>query len=310
MASANETMAIEFILIGLSDQPRAQVIFFWLLLMVYLISLLGNGLIIALIIVDPQLHTPMYFFICVLSLIDFILINNVLPEILTNCFIYRPTITFSRCLSQMYLGLLLVSTECVVLAVMAYDRFAAICKPLHYMQIMSWRLCICLMAVSVGFPSLTTLINSLLRPTDFCGQYIINHFVCELQSFLKVACSDTQISEIFMQAATFSLVIPPFGFIVVTYGKIGHAILRISSAQGRRKAFSTYSSHLAVVSVFYGTIIIMYLMPQGKTTSDKEKILSVIYGAVTPMLNPIIYSLKNRDVKGAFWKLIGRKMSG
>ncbi|KAK9407475.1 olfactory receptor [Crotalus adamanteus] len=310
MAPTNETVVTEFILIGLSDQPRAQIIFFWLLLMVYLISFVGNGLIITLIIMDSQLHTPMYFFICVLSLIDFILINSEVPEVLINCFIYRPTISFSRCLSQMYLGLLLVSTECVVLAVMAYDRFAAICKPLHYMQIMSWRLCICLMAMSVGFPSLTTLTNALLRPTNFCGQYVINHFVCELQSFLKLACSDTQISEIFMQIVTFTLVIPPFGFIAMTYGKIGHAVLRIHSSHGRRKAFSTCSSHLAIVSVFYGTIMIMYLMPQGKNISDKEKILSVVYGALTPMLNPIIYSLKNKDVKGAFWKLIRQKMTG
>uniref|UniRef100_A0A8C6VT81 Olfactory receptor n=1 Tax=Naja naja TaxID=35670 RepID=A0A8C6VT81_NAJNA len=304
MTSTNETVVIEFVLIGLSDQPRTQVIFFWLLLMVYLVSLLGNGLIITLIIVDPQLHTPMYFFICVLSLIDFILINTALPEVLINCFIYRPTITFSRCLSQMYLGLLLVSTECVVLAVMAYDRFAAICKPLYYMQIMSWRLCICLMAVSVGFTSLTTLTNALLRPTNFCGQYVINHFVCELQSFLKLACSDKQISEIFI----LFLLFPPFGFIIVTYIRIGLAIRRISSTQGRRKAFSTCSSHLAVVSVFYGTIMIMYLRPKGKSVSEKDKIISLAYGALTPMLNPLIYSLRNKDVKGAFWKLVQRKI--
>ncbi|XP_053263539.1 olfactory receptor 13H1-like [Podarcis raffonei] len=309
MGLANETMVIEFILIGLSEYPRAQTIFFFFLLVVYLTSFLGNGLIIMLIIVDPRLHTPMYFFLCALSSIDIALISNTVPEVLVNCFIYRPTISFYRCLSQMYIGLLLVSTECVLLALMAYDRFVAICQPLHYMKIMSWKFCLCLVAASVGFPFLITLINALLRPTDFCGQNVINHFACELESFLKLACSDIHASELFMQAASISILIPPFGFIVVTYGRIGLAVLRIRSAQGRKKAFSTCSSHLAVVSVFYGTIMIMYLNPQGKSVSEKDKLISVAYGALTPMLNPLIYSLRNRDVKGAFWKLAGRKMS-
>ncbi|XP_039206343.1 olfactory receptor 13H1-like [Crotalus tigris] len=309
MASTNETVAAVFILIGLSDQPRAQVIFFCFLMMAYLISFVGNGLIITLIIMDSQLHTPMYFFICVLSLIDFILINNVVPEVLINCFIYRATITFSRCLSQMYLGLLLVSTECVLLAVMAYDRFAAICQPLHYVQVMSWRLCSSLVAISVTLAFMFTLINGLLQPTDFCGHRIINHFVCELQSFVKLGCSNSHISEILMNVSSLFLLIPPFGFIVVTYGRIGRAVMHLRSSQGYKKAFSTCSSHLAVVSVFYGTIIIMYMVPERESVSDKGKILSIVYGALTPMLNPVIYSLRNRDVKGAFWKLVGKKIS-
>ncbi|XP_058023931.1 olfactory receptor 13H1-like [Ahaetulla prasina] len=309
MASTNETVAVVFILIGLSDQPKAQLIFFWLLLMVYLISFVGNGLIVALIITDPQLHTPMYFFICVLSLIDFILINNVIPEVLINCFIYRPTISFSRCLSQMYLGLLLVSTECVLLAVMAYDRFAAICQPLHYMQIMSWSLCTSLVATSVTLAFTFTLINGLLQPVDFCGHHIINHFACELQSFVKLGCSNSHISEVLMNVSSLFLLIPPFGFIVLTYGRIGRAVMHIRSNQGYKKALSTCSSHLAVVSVFYGTIIIMYMVPEKESVSDKGKILSIVYGALTPMLNPVIYSLRNRDVKGVFWKLVGKKIS-
>ncbi|XP_053149152.1 olfactory receptor 13H1-like [Hemicordylus capensis] len=270
---------------------------------------LGNGLIIILSIADARLHTPMYFFLCVLSSIDLIFTNNTVPEALANCFNHRPTISFSRCLVQMYVGLLLVATECILLAVMAYDRFAAICQPLHYMQIMSWRFCICLVAVSVAFPCLTTLINALLLPTDFCGQHTINHFACELESFLKMACSDTYIAELYLYISCLIFLIPPFGFIVVTYGRIGLAVLRMRSTQGHKKAFSTCSSHLAVVSIFYGTIMIMYLKPQEKSVSDKDKVISVAYGALTPMLNPLIYSLRNRDVKGAFWKLIGRKRS-
>ncbi|XP_033018344.1 olfactory receptor 13H1-like [Lacerta agilis] len=309
MAAANETVVTEFILIGFSENPRAQAVFFWFLLIAYLISVLGNGLIILLSIKDPDLHTPMYFFLCVLSSLDLILTNNALPDILVNCFIYMPTISFSRCLMQMYIGLLVVATECIILAIMAYDRLAAICQPLYYMQIMSWRVCIALVAVSVTLSFLNTLVTVLLQPSDFCGQHIINHFACELQSFLKLACSDTHISELFMHISSLFLLIPPFGFIVVTYGRIGLAVLRIRSAQGRKKAFSTCSSHLAVVSVFYGTIMIMYLRPQGKLVSEKDKLISLMYGALTPMLNPLIYSLRNRDVKGAFWKLVGRKIS-
>ncbi|KAM6470175.1 olfactory receptor 13H1-like [Liasis olivaceus] len=306
--TSNESLVTEFILIGFSEYPRARIILFCFLLVVYLISFLGNGLIIMLSVADPQLHTPMYFFICVLSTIDFILTNNALPEILVNCFIYRPTIPFSRCLTQMYLGVFLVVTECIVLAIMAYDRLAAICQPLYYTQIMSWRLCIYLVATSVALALMTTLINVLLQPTDFCGHRIINHFGCELQSLLKLACSNTVISELFMHVSSLLLLIPPFCFIVVTYGRIGLAILRISSTLGRRKAFSTCSSHLAVVSVFYGTIMIMYLRPEGKSVSEKDKVISLTYGALTPMLNPLIYSLRNKDVKGAFWKLFQRKM--
>ncbi|KAM6470173.1 olfactory receptor 13H1-like [Liasis olivaceus] len=308
IGTSNESLVTEFILIGFSEYPRARIMLFCFLLVVYLVSFLGNGLIIVLSIADPQLHTPMYFFICVLSAIDFILINNVLPEFLVNCFIYRPTVSFSRCLAQMYLGLFLVVTECIVLAIMAYDRLTAICQPLYYTQIMSWRLCIYLVATSVALALLTTLINVLLQPTDFCGHRVINHFACELQSLLKLACSNTVISELFMHVASLFLLIPPFCFIVVTYGHIGLAILRISSTLGRRKAFSACSSHLAVVSVFYGTLMIMYLRPEGKSISEKDKVISLTYGVLTPMLNPLIYSLRNKDVKGAFWKLFQRKM--
>ncbi|XP_060544221.1 olfactory receptor 13H1-like [Pantherophis guttatus] len=306
IGTSNESLVIKFILIGLSEYPKAQIILFWFLLMVYLISFLGNGLIIMLIIADPRLHTPMYFFICVLSTVDFILTNNALPEVLVNCFIYRPTISFSRCLVQMYMGLFLIVAECIILAVMAYDRLAAICQPLYYTQIMSWKLCIYLVAMSVALAFMTTLVNVLLQPTDFCGHHTINHFACELQSLLKLACSN-RVSELFMHISSFFLLFPPFGFIVVTYIRIGLAIRRISSTQGRRKAFSTCSSHLAVVSVFYGTIMIMYLRPEGKSISEKDKVISLTYGALTPMLNPLIYSLRNKDVKGAFWKLIQRK---
>ncbi|XP_015267702.1 PREDICTED: olfactory receptor 13H1-like [Gekko japonicus] len=309
MGTPNETTVTEFILIGLSGHPQAQAVFFTFFLMAYLISTLGNGLMIVLIIGDSCLHSPMYFFLCTLSSVDLVITNNAVPGSLVNCFFYMPTISFYGCLVQMYVGLLLVVIECVLLAVMAYDRFAAICQPLHYVQIMSWRFCTTLVSLCVVLALLNTLINILLQPTDFCGQNIINHFVCELQSFLKLACSDTHISNLYVQLSTFVLVVSPFGFIVVTYGRIGLAVLRIRSTQGRKKAFSTCSSHLTVVSVFYGTIMIMYLKHEQKSSSDKDNVIAALYAVLTPLLNPLIYSLRNRDVKGAFWRLFGRKMS-
>ncbi|XP_077180519.1 olfactory receptor 13H1-like [Paroedura picta] len=309
MGTPNETAVTEFILIGLSGHPQAQALFFSCFLMVYLMSTLGNGLMIILIIADSNLHSPMYFFLCTLSSVDLIISNNALPEILVNCFFYMPTTSFYRCLIQMYVGLLFVVMECLLLAVMAYDRFAAICRPLHYMQIMSRRFCSVLVVYCVVHASLNTLINALLQPTDFCGQNIINHFGCELKSFLKLACSDTHLSELYMQLSSLINVVSPFAFIVVTYGRIGLAVLRIRSAQGRKKAFSTCSSHLTVVGVFYGTIMIMYMKPQQKSISDKDKAIAILYGVLTPMLNPLIYSLRNRDVKGAFWRVFGKKRS-
>ncbi|XP_054859802.1 olfactory receptor 13H1-like [Eublepharis macularius] len=309
MGAPNETMVTEFILIGLSEYPKAQAAFFCLLLTAYVISFLGNGLIVILIIADPHLHTPMYLFLCILSSVDFMISNNIFPEIMVNCFLYRPTISFYRCLVQMYVGVILFLTECFLLATMAYDRFAAICQPLHYFQIMSWKFCITLVAVSVGLSTVSTAIHVLLRPTDFCGRHIINHFVCELQSFLKLACSDTRASELFMNVISLFNVMLPFCFIVITYVRIGFAVLSISGKKGWKKAFFTCSSHLTVVGVFYGTIIIMYLMPHPKSTTDQDKIVSLMYGVLTPMLNPLIYTLRNRDVKGAFWRVFGRKIS-
>ncbi|XP_077180511.1 olfactory receptor 13H1-like [Paroedura picta] len=308
MGPPNDTVVTQFILIGLSEDLRTRALFFGIILVAYVISFLGNGLIIILSVADPRLHTPMYFFICILSSIDFILSNNILPEVLFNCLLSRPAVSFYKCLTQMYIGLFLVSTECTLLAIMAYDRFAAICQPLRYMQIMSWKLCISLVAVSMAFSAVTVLITALLQPTEFCGRNVINHFACELQSFLKLACSDTRASELFMHVSSLFLLIPPFGFIIVTYGRIGQAVMLIRSKEGRKKAFSTCSSHMAVVSVFYGTIMIMYVRPQ-QTSSDQDKMIALTYGVLTPMLNPVIYSLRNRDVKGAFWRVFKRKRS-
>uniref|UniRef100_A0A8D0KLI4 Olfactory receptor n=1 Tax=Salvator merianae TaxID=96440 RepID=A0A8D0KLI4_SALMN len=299
----NDTVMNEFILLGLSDHPRAQATMFWILLVAYLVTLLGNGLMVVLIIITSSLHTPMYFFLCNLSFLDIFYTTSSLPQVLVNSFTHQPTISFIRCVIQMYVSLFLGITECFLLAVMAYDRFAAVCSPLHYNLIMNKALCIQLASTSWVFALLLTLIAVLLQPTHFCGHNIINHFTCELQAFLKIACSDTSLNEILIVVNSFFVLIIPFCFILVTYLRIALAVIRIQSNKG--KAFSTCSSHLTVVGIFYGSAMVMYLQPKSKYASDRDKVTSVFYGVVTPMLNPLIYSLRNKDVKGALKNLLG-----
>ncbi|XP_060109281.1 olfactory receptor 13H1-like [Heteronotia binoei] len=308
MGDSNTSEVNEFILLGISDNPRAQMVMFVVFLIFYLLTLFGNSLLIALIILSPLLHTPMYFFLCNLSFLDMFYTTCSIPQMLINCFIRRPTISYTRCIIVMYAGLLLGIAECFLLAVMAYDRFNAICNPLHYTVIMSWKVCIQLAALSWGSAIVIALMPRLFQPTQFCGHNIINHFTCELQSFFKLACSDIHVAEIVITTNGFIVLVVPFSFILVTYGRIAQAVMRMHSAKGRGKAFSTCGSHLVVVSIFYGSAFSMYLRPQGKTISDLDKIASLFYGVVAPMLNPLIYSLRNKDVKGAFWRVLGKKM--
>ncbi|XP_066468862.1 olfactory receptor 13H1-like [Tiliqua scincoides] len=303
--SNNETF--EFVLVGLSHHPQAQAVFFWFLLVVYMVTLIGNGLIVMVVVTDPALHTPMYFFLCNLSFLDICYSSCSIPQMMINCLVERPVISFTRCLLQMYTSLFLGMTESLLLAVMAYDRFVAICSPLHYTLIVSWWVCVQLAVMSWASAFLLTLLPVLVQPTKFCGHNVINHFTCELQGFIKLACSDTRLNKIIMFVTSFLVLVVPFTFILVTYGRIGLAVLRIRSAQGRGKAISTCSSHLAVVGIFYGTAMAMYLRPQDKTSSDHDKLVAVFYGVITPMLNPLIYSLRNRDIKGALQRTFGRK---
>ncbi|XP_062979129.1 olfactory receptor 13H1-like [Elgaria multicarinata webbii] len=309
MGDKNRTLVTEFILLGISNYPRAQMVMSVILLVFYLITLLGNSFMIILILVSPLLHTPMYFFLSNLSFLDMFYTTSSVPQILVNCFSHQPTISYLRCMIQMYVSLFLGIAECFLLAVMAYDRFVAICRPLHYTLVMSKRLCIQLAAMSWAGAMVMTLIPFLVQPREFCGHNVINHFTCELQAFLKLACSGTHLIETVIMADSFVVLVAPFFFILGTYGRISSAVLRIHSAKGRGKAFSTCGSHLVVVSVFYGSALSMYLRPQGKSSSNHDKIISLFYGVVTPMLNPLIYSLRNKDVKGAFQRFLGKKMS-
>ncbi|KAM6470150.1 olfactory receptor 13H1-like [Liasis olivaceus] len=304
----NATPVTEFVLIGLSKNLKVRAGLFVLFLVIYLIAVAGNALMLVLIVVDSHLHTPMYFFLSNLSFIDISYITTSVPQMLVHCFTDRPTIPLGRCFAQMSISMLFAVTESILLAVMAYDRFVAICYPLRYNLIMSRNVCIQL-AVSLWVSAfLLTIVPFFSMQATLCGRNVVNHFKCELQAVLKLACSDTHASGLSMIITSVLTLAFPFFFILVTYGRIGLAVLQIHSAQGRSKALSTCGSHLTVVSIYYGTILAMYLRPQAKTFSDREKVVAVFYGVVIPMLNPIIYSLRNRDVKGALCRLAGKKI--
>ncbi|XP_077180502.1 olfactory receptor 13H1-like [Paroedura picta] len=309
MMNNSETVVTEFILLGLSNHPVVQVIFFWIVLAVYLINLLGNGLMVLLIITDSHLHTPMYFFLGNLSFLDICYTSSSLPQVLVTFTTERTTISLVACMAQIHISLYLGITECVLLAVMAYDRFVAICSPLHYTVTMSWRVCIQMSIGTWGSGFILTLIPTVMGPKRFCGSNVINHFTCEAQTVGKLVCGDTHFSDIVSFISSILVLIVPFTFILLTYFRIGLAIWRIHSNQGWSKALSTCGSHLAVVGIFFGSAMAMYLQPKSKYTSDGDKMVSLLYGAVTPMLNPLIYSLRNKDVKQALQRLFEGKGS-
>ncbi|XP_074048877.1 olfactory receptor 13H1-like [Macrotis lagotis] len=306
MGERNNTDVTYFILVGLSEHPRAQVIFFCLLLVSYLIILLGNSLILFLVQYDSRLHTPMYFFLSNLSFLDICFTSSSIPQMIINCLVRMPAISVGQCMAQMCILLYLGVVECLLLAVMAYDRCIAISDPLRYTVRMNNQFCIQLAGVSWVLAFLLSVIPTLLTPLEICSN-IINHFFCEVLALIKLACSDIQLSELLMMATSSLTLLAPFAFILASYGRILGAVLKIRSTEGRKKAFSTCSSHLTVVIIFYGTAIAMYMMPQDKTSKEQDKIASLLYGVVTPMLNPLIYSLRNKDVKEALKKLFGEK---
>ncbi|XP_014456099.1 olfactory receptor 2G3-like [Alligator mississippiensis] len=300
----NQSVVEEFILLGVSDQPRLELLLFVLILICYIVALLGNVTIIVLSRLDPRLHTPMYFFLSNLSFLDICYTTSVGPQVLVNLHSTHKSISWAGCMVQLFISLALGSTECMLLAVMAYDRYAAVCHPLRYMTIMSRLLCLLMAACSW----LSGMVNSLAQTVmtmqlPLCGQNHIDHFFCEEPALFKLACVDTSFMETEVFSVSVFVLVVPVSLILVSYGYIGAAVLRIRSAEGRHKAFNTCASHLAVVSLFYGTGIYVYLQPQSR---GQGKIISLFYTLVTPMLNPLIYTLRNKEVHRALWKVLGR----
>ncbi|NP_001378066.1 olfactory receptor 13C7-like [Equus przewalskii] len=297
---------IEFILQGLSEYPRAEKLLFVMCSVMYLVILLGNSTLIILTLLDSHLHTPMYFFLGNLSFLDIWYTSSFIPTMLIHFLSKKKTISFTRCVVQMSVSYTMGSTECVLLAVMAYDRYMAICNPLRYPIIMSKALCIQMASLSWGLGFLNSLTETILAiRLPFCGKNVINHFVCEILAFVKLACTDISLNEVTIMLGNVIFLFSPLLLICISYVFILSTVLRINSAEGRKKAFSTCSAHVTVVIVFYGTILFMYMKPKSKDSAF-NKLIALFYGVVTPMLNPIIYSLRNTEVHGAMRKLMTR----
>ncbi|XP_029435703.1 olfactory receptor 1019-like [Rhinatrema bivittatum] len=305
MSQINQTTVSEFIIQGISEYPELQNFLFIVLLLIYLVTLMANLAIITVACVDSLLHTPMYFFLCNLSLLDMCYTTVTLHKVLLSFSTGNNTISFISCMVQLYFFTAFACTEFFLLTVMAYDRYVAICRPLHYMVVMNKKVCCLLSVVSWTIGFLDTMTYPILTSQlSFCGSNEIKHFFCDLTALLKLSCSDTSIIEVLLLIEGVLFGACPFLLTLMSYVFIISTIMKIHSVEGRRKAFSTCSSHLTVVVLFYGTIMFTYMTPTSMLSLNQNKLFAMLYTTVIPMLNPIIYSLKNKQVKNAFMKVI------
>ncbi|XP_016056383.1 PREDICTED: olfactory receptor-like protein DTMT [Miniopterus natalensis] len=300
MAGKNQTAITEFLLLGLPIELEKKNLFYALFLAMYLTTILGNLIIIMLIQLDSHLHMPMYLFLSNLSFSDLCFSSVTMPKLLHNMQSQDPSIPYAGCLTQMYFFLFFGDLESFLLVAMAYDRYVAICFPLHYTTIMSPKLCLSLVALSWVLTTFHAMLHTLLMARlRFCGDNKIPHFFCDMSALLKLSCSDTRVNDLVIFIMGGLILVIPFLLIITSYVRIVSSIFKVPSARGIHKAFSTCGSHLSVVSLFYGTIIGLYLCPSADNSTVKETVMALMYTVVTPMLNPFIYSLRNRDMKGA-----------
>ncbi|XP_036591040.1 olfactory receptor 1361-like [Trichosurus vulpecula] len=305
MEGKNYSRVSEFILLGLSNQPEQEQIMFLVFLIMYLITGLGNLLIILAIKTDSRLHTPMYFFLTNLSLVDICSTSTTIPKMLVNYISGNKAILYISCLAQVFFFSWFTGIDSILLASMAYDRYMAICAPLHYAMVMTPRVCVLLVAVCWLWPCAGALTHTvLMSQLSFCGHTEIPHFFCDGSPLLKLACSDTFINDLMVNIVGSLTVNIPFIGILISYVQIFVTVLKIPSTVGKWKAFSTCGSHLTVVSLFYGTLIGVYFSPTSTHTAQQDTAAAVMYTVVTPMLNPFIYSLRNKDIKGALRMLL------
>ncbi|XP_003502724.1 olfactory receptor 2A12-like [Cricetulus griseus] len=302
----NQSWVSEFILLGFSSDPTTNSILFTVFLLIYLSSVMGNGLIIMLICMDTQLHTPMYFFLCILAMLDVCYVTTTMPQMLVHLLAKSQTISFAGCWLQMYVFGSLAATESTLFVIMAYDRYVAICYPLHYTVILNWGLCIQLTAGSFVCSFLSALLHTFFTMSlPYCGPNKVNHYFCEGPSVRSLACTDTHIIEMVDLIVSVFMCLTPVSLIVVSYIHTGMAILKIKSTQTRCKAFSTCVSHLTVVTFFYGPATYIYMRPNSSYSPKRDKQISLFYNTFTALLNPVVYSLRNKDIKRAFLKVIG-----
>ncbi|XP_062972935.1 olfactory receptor 8U3-like [Elgaria multicarinata webbii] len=307
MAGENHTMVTDFLLSGLTDRPKVAMVCFFFFLAMYLITCVGNLGMVTLIRTDFRLHTPMYYFLSNLAFVDFCYSSTITPKTLVDFLAVRKVISFGGCVTQLFSFVLTASAECLLLAVMAYDRYVAICNPLLYSVIMTKKLCGQLVGISylIGFIHALAQTISTFR-LSFCSSNIINHYFCDIPPLIKLSCSKTYSNEIVLYTfGTFHGIFTS-AEILISYVYIISTILKIRSSEGRRKAFSTCASHLTAVLIFYGTTVFMYVRPISSYSLGRDKVISVFYTVVIPMLNPLIYSLRNKEVKDALKRVLGR----
>ncbi|XP_036049287.1 olfactory receptor 145-like [Onychomys torridus] len=307
MAVANGSLVTEFILLGITEEPDLQVPLFLLFLVIYMVTTLGNLTLIILIVLNSHLHTPMYFFLFNLSLIDLCYSSVITPKMLMNFLVKKNVISYMGCMTQLYLFCFFGVSECYVLTSMAYDRYVAICNPLLYNTAMSPKVCFYLMLGTylMGFSGATIHTGFMLRLT-FCDGNTINHYFCDLLPLLQLSCTSTYVNEMELLIVVGKDIVVPTSIIFTSYGFILCTILQVRSTDSKYKAFSTCSSHLFAVSLFFGSSIFMYLQPSSAGSMNKEKISSIFYTILVPMMNPLIYSLRNKDVKVALRKTLRR----
>ncbi|XP_037696273.1 olfactory receptor 1052 [Choloepus didactylus] len=308
MAEENFTVVTEFILLGLTNHAELKVVLFLLFLVIYFITLVGNLGMIFLIQISPKLHTPMYFFLSCLSFVDACYSSVIAPKMLINFFVVTESISFSACIVQHLFFGVFITTEGFLLSAMAYDRYVAIVNPLLYTTVMSKKKCVLLVIGSYIGGMINSLTHTIsLGRLSFCGPNAVSHFFCDIPSLLKLSCSDTSMNELLLLIFSGVIAMGTFLIVIISYMFIVVAILRIRSAAGRQKAFSTCASHLTAVTIFYGTLSFNYIQPTSQYSVEQEKVVSVFYTLVIPMLNPLIYSLRNKEVKDAVKKAIEMK---
>ncbi|KAM7164041.1 olfactory receptor 5F1-like [Macrochelys suwanniensis] len=309
MAGDNHTAMSEFILLAFTDSPELLVPIFALFLVIYIITMVGNLGMITLIRIDPQLQTPMYFFLSNLAFVDFCYSSTIAPKAMENFLSERKAISFAGCLVQLYVFFTMAFAECILLGFMAYDRYVAICNPLLYMTVMSQKLCLKMAAGAYTLAFLNSMIYiTLISRLSFCHSKVIDHFFCDSPPLFKLSCSDTHLNENFIFITAGANALSSILIILTSFTYILSAILRIPSTQGRHKAFSTCTTHLTAVTMFYGTGLFIYLQPSSNFTHTQNKVISVFYTLVIPMLNPLIYNLRNKEVKAALRRVVGRKI--
>ncbi|XP_006873544.1 PREDICTED: olfactory receptor 1F1-like [Chrysochloris asiatica] len=306
MDRSNQTRVTEFLLLGLSGRPDQEEILFGLFLWIYLVTIIGNFLIILAFSCDSRLHTPMYFFLANLSCVDICFSSVTIPKMLVNHMLRSESISYVECMIQIYFFITFINMDGFLLSVMAYDRYVAICSPLHYTIIMRPKLCVLLVAISWIITNLHALLHTLFMvQLTFCYDNVVHHFFCDPYPILKLSCSDTFINNLIVFTVGGLIFLTPFTCIIVSYAYIFSNVLKLPSVHGIRKALSTCGSHITVVSLFYGAILGIYMRPSS-SYSVQDTVATVIFTVVTPLVNPFIYSLRNRDMKGALRKLIIR----